>query len=338
MKNWKFILFLMLGLFFLHTQVQAQNRVSNYILNKTLSLPENGGHDYLYINPVSQHLYVTHGTHLEVINLNTGKYLGAVNNLGDIHGVAIDNKLNRGFVSDNRNRSVDVFNPKTLKLIKMVHLKGEDEDATILDPASDKVFVFEGDSHQVEVVDPNTLKEVALIPLGGKPEFAVSNDKGLIYNNLEDIHKVAVIDVHKMKVVKTYTMGPCRRPSGMALDKSSHRIFSGCRANKGLTVLNAKSGKVIQTLPIGAGVDAVKYDPKTHLIFVSCKDATTTIIKQNSPDHYKVVQTLKTKFDARTMALDHKTHQIYLSTSDFRHHDDHQIVPNSFKVLVYKMR
>ena len=338
MKNNKCLLFIFIGLFIFSVQAQAQNMITNYTLNKIISLPGNGGHDYLYINPVSQHLYVTHGTHLDVINLNSKKYIGAIDKLGDIHGVAIDNKLNRGFVSDNGKRSVDVFNPKTLKLIKIIPLKGKDEDATILDPVSNKVFVFEGDSRQVEVIDPETLKEVAVIPLGGKPEFAVSNDKGLIYNNLEDIHKVAVIDVHTMKVIKKYDLGPCKKPSGMALDKMNHRIFAGCRANEGLTVLNAISGDIIQTLPVGAGNDAVKYDPTTHLIFVSCKDATTTVIKQNSPNQYKVVQILKTQMDARTMALDHQTHNIYLSTSEFKDHDEHQTVPNSFKVLVYKMK
>lgn len=317
--------------------VQAQNDASHYSLQKTIHLPGNSSHDYLFINGRTQKLYVTHGTAVNVINLKTGRYIGSVTGLGEDHGIAIDNMLNRGFVSDNVQRAVVVFNPVTLKTIKTIHLKGEDEDATILDPVSGKVFVFEGDSHQAEVVDPKSLKEVDIIPLGGKPEFAVSNGHGLIFNNLEDISKIAVINVRKMKVVKKFGMGPCERPSGLALDKTNHRLFAGCRANKGLTVVNARNGNVIQTLPIGAGNDAVKYDPGTHLIFASCKDGTTTIIKQINPDKYKIIQVLKTQFDARTMAVDHQTHNIYLSTMAYKNHNDHDIVPNSFKVLVYHM-
>ena len=123
----------------------------------------------------------------------------------------------------------------------------------------------------------------------------------------------------------------------MALDNTDHRIFTGCRRNKGMTVINAATGDVIQTLPIGAGVDAVKYDPETHLVFASCYDGTVTIIKQQSPDSYKVVQTLHTQVGARTMAVDTKTHKIYLSASDYKNGDHHQPVSNSFKVLVYKM-
>jgi len=315
----------------------AQSKKPVYSYEKTIRLPGNNRYDYLYVNQPTRQLYVTHGSTVDVIDLNTGKYLGSVKGLGRDHGVAIDNKLHRGYVSDSGHRSLVAFSISDFKTIKTISLKGEDEDATILDPVSGKVFVFEGDSHQAEIVDPATLKETNVIPLGGKPEFAVSNGKGLIFNNLEDINKVVVIDVHKMKVVKQYDMGPCSGPSGMALDKMNHRIFSGCRANKGLTVLNAQTGDVIQTLPIGAGVDVVKYDRETHLIFASCWDGTTTIIKEDSPNKYEVVQTLKTHEGARTMALDTKTHKIYLSTSDQVQGNRRKSVSNTFRVLIYKM-
>lgn len=322
------------------TNVSAQSEKPLYSLARTIPLSGGSGYDYLYVNPATRHLYVTHGSTLNVINLHDGKFIGSVTGLGEDHGVAIDNQLHRGFVSDSRQRAVVAFNTRTLKTIKTIHLKGEDEDATLLDPVSGKVFVFEGDSKQAEVVDPKTMKEVAIVPLGAKPEFAVSNDHGLIYNNLESSSQIAVIDVHKMKVIKKYDLGPCKGPSALALDKTHHRLFTGCRANKGLTVVNAKTGHVIQTLPIGAGVDADRYDPGTHLIFVSCFDGTTTIIKEESPDKYKVVQTLKTHLGARTMALDKKTHTIFLSSADFEKTNTgyhHRMVPNSFKVLVYKL-
>lgn len=338
MKNLKHIFLFIFLLFIYYAPVKAQNKKSHYSFEKTIHLPGNGGHDYLYINPATQKLYVTHGSNLDVINLKNEKFIGAVKGLGEIHGVAIDNKLHRGFVSDNHKRAVDVFNPKTLKVVKFVHLKGVDEDATLLDPTSGDVFVFEGDSHQAEVVNPKTMKEVHIIPLGAKPEFAVSNGNGLIFNNLQSANKIAVINVHTMKIVKKYDLGPCGAPTALALDKKNHRLFTGCRKNEGLTVVNSKTGKVIQTLPIGAGVDAVKYDPETHLVFASCYSGTMTIIKEESPNKYKIAQLLKTEKGARTMALDHKTHSIYLSVEKYKNGNHHEVVPNSFKVLVYHMK
>jgi len=318
--------------------VQAQQTGPLYVPDGTISIPGNGGHDYLFVNQPTRTMYVTHGTSVAVIDLDAGKYTGVVDGLKGDHGVAVDNALNRGFVSDGENRSVLVFDTKNLKTLKNIGLKGKDEDAIILDSASGNVFVFDGDSHQAEVIDPKTLEELGVIPLGAKPEFAVSNGKGMIYNNLESANKIAVIDASKKKVDKEYSLGPCKAPTGMALDKTDHRIFTGCRGNKGMTVVNAQTGDVIQTLPIGNGVDAVKYDPGTHLIFVSCFDGTVTIVKQQSQDSYTVVQTLHTQRGARTMAVDTKTHKIYLSVSDHKNGDYRQPVPNSFKVLVYKMR
>ena len=334
------IFFCILVSFCAYTTVHAQNSRPVYTLDRTIPLPGNGGYDYLYVDPVTRYLFVTHGSTVNVIDLKNGKFVGSVIGLGEDHGVAIDNSLNRGFVSDSKQRALVAFNSHTLKTIKTIHLKGEDEDATILDPVSGKVFVFEGDSKQAEVVDPKTLKEVTIIPLGAKPEFAVSDGHGHIYNNLESSSQIAVIDVNSMKVVKKYSLGPCKGPSALALDNTHHRLFTGCRANKGLTVVNAKTGHVIQTLPIGEGVDAARYDPGTHLIFASCFDGTTTVIKEESPDKYKVVQVLKTHIGARTMALDPLTHKIYLSSANFEKTNTgyhHRVVPDSYKVLVYKL-
>ena len=317
--------------------VRAQNKPV-YHLAKIIALPGNGAHDYLYYNQKISRLYVTHGTTVDVINVKKNQYIGSVTGLGKDHGIAIDNRLHRGFISDNVKRDVAVFDTRNFKITKTIPLKGEDEDAMVLDPVSGNIFVFEGHSKQAEVINPVTMAETDIIHLEGEPEFAVTNGHGLIFNNLEDISKIAVIDVRKMAEIRKYDLGPCVRPSGLALDKTHHRLFAGCRSSKNLAIINAKNGAFIQSVPIGAGNDAVKYDPVTHLIFASCKDGTTTIIKQISKNNYKTVQVLKTRFDARTMAIDTSTHRIYLSTMGYRAHNDHEILPNSFEVLVYTMK
>jgi YVTN family beta-propeller protein len=252
------------------------------------------------------------------------------------HGIAIANDLNRGFISDGRANAVVVFDLKTLKTIATVPVSGKGPDCITYDPFSKQVFSFNGRSNNASVIDAVALKEIGSVDLGGGPEFAVADGKGLIYNNLEDKNSLNLIDTKSMKVVKNYPLAPCGGPTGLALDSKNQRLFTVCRENKGMSVVDINSGKVIATLPIGQGVDAVAYDPETHYIFCSNGDATTTIIKQESADSYSVVQTLATAIRAKTLALDTKTHKIYLSVADLKP-GTRDIIPGTFHVLVYKM-
>lgn len=306
-----------------------------YVMDKTIALPGDGGYDYLSIDKVNRRLYVSHGAAVNVINLDTETPAGAIENMKGVHGIAIANKSNRGFISDGRANAVVAFDLKTLKTIATIPVDAKGPDGIIYDPFSDRVFCFNGDSNNAAVIDPNTLKQVGTVALGGAPEFAVADEKGKIYNNLEDKNSMVVFDTKTLKVLKTVPLAPCGGPTGIALDAGNNRIFTVCRENKGMSVVNISTGKVITTVPIGAGVDAVIYDPAHKLIFVSNGDATTTIIKQESPDKYRVVQTLATKTRAKTMAFDEKTGKIYLSVADFEP-GTRKAVPNSFKVLVYR--
>jgi DNA-binding beta-propeller fold protein YncE len=183
-----------------------------------------------------------------------------------------------------------------------------------------------------------------MIHLEGTPEFAVVDETaGRIYCNIEDKSEVAVIDVSKHEVVAHWSLAPGENPSGIALDARHHRLFSGCH-NKMMTMLDTESGKVIGTVPIGAGVDGCAFDDSTQLAFASCGDGTTTIAKEETPQKLTVVQTLKTERGARTMALDLKTHRIYLPTAQFQAAPSPSpgasparptIVPNTLKLLVY---
>lgn len=307
-----------------------------YVADKTIALPGDGGYDYLAIDKINRNLYVSHGTAVNVINLDTEKPVGVIDNMKGVHGIAIVNKLNRGFISDGKANAVVVFDLKTFKTITTIALTAANgPDAIMYDPYSDRVFTFNGESDNSSVINPATLKQVGTVALGGGPEFAVSDGKGKIYNNLEDKSSLNVINSKSLKVVKNYPLAPCGGPTGLALDAANQKLFTVCRENKGVSVVDIKTGKVTATLPIGAGVDAVAYDPETKLIFCSCGDGTTTIIKQKSADEYEVIQTLKTAERARTMALDAKTHKIYLSVAQFEP-GTRKTIPNTFKVLVFK--
>jgi DNA-binding beta-propeller fold protein YncE len=331
MQNLKLSIFIIL--LFSFGTLSAQN----YVFDKKIPIPGDGGYDYVAIDQVNNHLFVSHGTAFNVVDLATDKPIGVIEGLKGVHGIAIVNEVNKGFISDGRANAVVVIDLTSFKIIKTIALAATDEDGIIYDPYSKKVFVFNGDSKSTCAIDIKTLELVKTIDLGGGPEFAVSDGKGTVYNNIEDLNSLKVIDTKTLTVKATYPLSPCGGPTGIAYDAANQRLFTGCRTNKGMSVVDAISGKVITTLPIGAGVDAVAYDPATKLVFCSNGDATTTIIKQESADSYKVIQTLATQVRAKTMALDPKTHKIYLSVADLVT-GTRNIVPGTFCVLVYKMQ
>jgi YVTN family beta-propeller protein len=313
-------------------------KAQTYVADKTISLTGDGGYDYLAIDKVNNRLYVSHGTQVNVIDLATDKEVGSIDNMKGIHGIAIVNKLNRGFITDGKANAVVAFDIKTLKTIATIPLTdAKGPDAIMYDPYSDRIFSFNGESNNSSVIDPKTLKQVGTVALGGGPEFAVPDGKGKIYNNLEDKNSLNVIDSKALTVIKNYPLAPCGGPTGLALDAANQRVFTVCRENKGMSVVDINTGKVTATIPIGAGVDAVAYDAETKLIFCSNGDGTTTIIKQKSADEYSVIQTLKTAVRAKTLALDTKTHKIYLSVAEFEP-GTRKPLPGTFKVLVYKLQ
>jgi YVTN family beta-propeller protein len=309
---------------------------SLYSFDKKISLPGDDSYDYLFIDQPAGKLYVSHGTTVQVIDLKTEELIGTIDKMQGNHGIAVAPSAGKGFISDGKANAVIAFDINTLKTITTIPLSGKKPDAIIYDPFSNKVFAFNGSSDNASVIDVNTLKETGTIPLNGGPEFAVADGHGKIYNNLEDKNAIKVIESQSLKVADSYPLSPCGGPTGLALDSVNKKLFTVCRENSGMSVVDINSGKVVATIPIGAGVDAVAYDAETKLIFCSNGDGTVTIIKQESPEKYSVVQTLTTQPRAKTLALDTRTHKIYLSVADLIAGTKDRVA-GSFKVLVYKM-
>lgn len=309
---------------------------TSYVADKTIPLTGNGGYDYAFIDQANHILYASHGTAVNIVDLKTEKQVAVIGNMKGVHGIAVVDDLNRGFISDGKGSAVVAFDTKTFKTIKVIPITGKDADGIIYDSFSKKIFVFGGDDNAAMVVDPQELKQVKTIALNGAPEFAVSDGKGSIFNNLEDKSSLNVIDAKTLKVIKNYPLSPCGGPTGLAIDNKNQRLFTVCRENKGMSVIDIATGKVVQTLPIGAGVDAVIYDPANNLVIASNGDGTASIFKQNSADDYTLIQTLKTQNRAKTMAMDMSTHKLYFPVVDFQP-GTKTPVPDSFKLLVYKV-
>ncbi|MHB1920950.1 MAG: YncE family protein [Chitinophagaceae bacterium] len=314
--------------------VSAQNQ-SVYSFDKKIPLPGDGFWDYMAIDSVHHHLFVSHGTQVDIIDVKTDQVIGTINGLQGIHGFAIADELHKGFISDGRANAVVAFDLTTFKKLATIPIEGRNPDAIVYDPFSKRIFTFNGGSNNSSVINARTLKVIGNIPLGGRPEFSAADGKGKIFNNLEDKSTLNVIDTRTMKVIKNYPLAPCEGPSGLAIDAKNERIFSGCNGTHQLCILNGKTGKIMTTIPIGKGEDAVAFDPSTRLIFSSNGQGDVTIIQENSPDHYSLIQTLKTQTRARTMAVDPWSHKIYLSLANVVP-NTRKIIPNSFEVLVYK--
>jgi len=283
-------------------------------ITKKITIAGQGGWDYLAVDEAGRRLYVSHGTQVEVLDVDSGAIVGKIANTPGVHGIAIAPELGRGFVSNGQSSTVTIFDLKTLKTISEVAV-GKKPDAIIYDHATARVFVFNGDSNSATAIQAADGKVAGTVDLGGGPEFAVADGSGYVYDNVEDASLVLKINARSLKVEQRWPTAPCASPSSIAMDGPSRRLFLGCRS-KVMAVMNADTGQVITTLPIGDHVDATAFDPESRLIFNSNGEGTITVIHQDSPDKYSAVENVKTLPKAKTMALDPKTHRLFLSTAE----------------------
>jgi DNA-binding beta-propeller fold protein YncE len=302
-----------LALSFILLASSAQAADSYHIIKK-IPIPGQGGWDYLAVDESARRLYVSHGTQVEVLDVDSGAIVGKIEKTPGVHGIAIAPELGRGFVSDGQSATVTIFDLKTLKTIAEVPT-GQKPDAIIYDLATARVFAFNGGSNSATAIQAADGKVAGTVDLGGGPEFAVADGSGYVYDNLEDESLVLKINAKSLKVEERWPTAPCASPSSMAMDRPNRRLFIGCRS-KVMAVMNADTGKVITTVPIGDHVDATAFDPDSRLIFNSNGEGTITVIHQDSPDKYSVVENVKTLPRAKTMALDPKTHQLFLSAAE----------------------
>lgn len=310
---------------------------ADYQLLNRVTLGGEGFWDYLTIDPQARWLYISRWSHVMVVNADTYQKVGDIPGIQGVHGIAIATEFGRGFITEDQANKITIFDLKTLNKIGTAKT-GNGPDGIIYDGYSKRVFVFSGDG-RVTAVSARTGKVEGSAELGGRPEFAASDGRGHIYNNLEDKSEVVQIDSRTLRILKRWPLAPGESPSGMAIDAAHHRLFVGCR-NRILVVMNADNGNIVRTVPIGDGVDANRFDPATKLVFSSNGDGTLTVIHEDSPDVYSVIADVPTQRGARTMELDPETHRVYLVTAQLgpqpkQPHTPLSMVPGTFELLVY---
>ena len=341
-KNRTLVLALLLGLGLVAFGMAAP-QTGGYHLLKKMVIGGEGGWDYLALDAASRLLYVSHGNAFEIVNVDTGAKLDSIPNLKGVHGVAFAPDRGRGYISNGRGNSVTVFDLKTRAVIEEVSVSpGQNPDSIMYDAVSGRVFTFNGRTANATAIDAATDRIVGTVDIGGKPEFAVTDGKGLVFVNNEDKSEIVSFDAKTLEIKKRWSIAPGEGPSGLAVDLKNKRLFSVC--DKVLVVSDFEAGKVVATVEIGSGPDAVRYDPGMGLVFASCGGSgTLCVVRQESADKYSLLETVPTARGGRTMELDLKTHNVFVVVAEYgpapaptkeQPKPRPSVVPNSFQVLV----
>lgn len=314
------------------TVASAQSLTYQFV--KKITLPGDGKWDYMKMDGERERLFVSHGDRVHVVDLKTDAPIGEITGLNGVHGIGLAKDLNKGYITNGTDNVITIFDYNTFKVLKSLTIPGEKADAVLYDKFSHRIFVFNNGSGNAVVIDANTDAVVGTVEMGGAPEFAASNEKGSIFNNNEDTNEIFEIDAKTLAIKNKYPLAPNEVPTGLAIDVVGNRLFSVCRKTKTMVVMDALTGRIIQTLPIGAGVDGVIYEKELKLVITSNGEGNVTIIHQDSPDTYSVGQTLTTKPGQRTIVHRGTTHNIFLSGADYKE-GTRDILPNTFGVSVY---
>jgi DNA-binding beta-propeller fold protein YncE len=294
----------------------ASPLAADYHVVRHITIGGTGGWDDVTVDSASRRLFVSHSDHVEVVDIDHGKVVGTIPKTEGVHAIAVAPDLHRGFVSNGRSSTMTIFDLDKLTTIAEVKTTGDNPDAILYEPYSKRIFTFNGRGKNVTAFDSDG-KVLATIPLDGRPEFAVSDGAGRVFVNIEDKSEIAVIDATKLTVERRSSLSPCEEPSGIAIDRSRHRLFSVCGNGK-MVVSDANDGQVVAAVAIGKGPDGAAFDEASRFAFSSNgADGTVSVVREVSPTEFNIVATVPTERGARTMALDAKTHHLFLPTAKF---------------------
>ena len=272
-----------------------------------------GGTDYVAVEPATGRVFVSRATHMMVVGGATGKVLGDIPNTPGVHGAGLVSKLGHGFTTNGGDETVTMFDLKTLAVIKQIKV-GPGLDGIMYDEPDDKIILTRHSRPigTLTALDPKTGDIVATVELEDTaPEGAAADGKGHIFVNNEGKNTIQVIDVKTWKATASWPLDPCKGPTGIAYDKATNRIFSGCINTS--VVLDATTGKIVATIKNGTRVDALGWDPSKKLIYIpNGGEGNVTVVHQDSADKYTVVATVDTFPGAKTITVDPKTHNVYL--------------------------
>jgi len=320
----------------------ARAQATSYHVTSRYNVGGEGGWDYLTPDAAGHRLFLSRSTHVMVLSLDSGTVVGDIANTPGVHGIALAQDLGRGFISNGRDSSVTIFDLRTLAPIGNVKTGGRNPDAIAYDAFSRRVFAMNGASGTATAIDAATGTVAGMVTLGGKLEMVVPDGRGRVFVNVEDSSQIGVFDARTLAVQAKWPIAPCEEPSGLAMDRANDLLFAVC-GNGLMAVVDARSGRVVTTLPICRGTDGAAFDPGPMLAFASCGDGNLTIVHEAARDRFSVAATVPTQRGARTITLDEATHRVYLPTAEYGPAPEPtaaqprrrpSLVPGTFTVLV----
>jgi DNA-binding beta-propeller fold protein YncE len=321
----------------------AQTNPSKIALLKKTLIGGEGGWDYLTVSNEDRRLYISHGDQVEVLNADTHVKIGVITDTKGVHGICALPSLGKGYITNGKTNTVTVFDTKTLKH-RLELPTDKKPDALLYDKFSNRMFIFNNDGQTITVIDVKHDTIIKTIAAGGSPETGVTNEKGTIFVNLEDTNEIIAFDSKTLVIKHRFKLNPGEVPTGLAFDKKTHRLFSTCRKNQLLMVVDSDNGRIVAQLPIGKGVDGAVFDEKSKLIVCSNGEGSFTVVKEVSADTFEVLETIQTESGARTIAFDPKTKHFLTTTAQFGEKPAPTpenpkprpaIVPNTFMLLEF---
>ena len=282
-----------------------------YHLIKKIPLAGGTSWDYVFVDAEGRRVYVSHGTQVEVLDADTFAYIATIPNTPGVHGIAVAREFGRGFITAGKSDSVIIFDLKSLKPISEVKV-GKKPDAIMYEPSTKHVFAMNGDSDSASVINAADGKVIGTVDLGGGPEFAVADGKGNVYINLEEKAESVHVDANALKVLHSWPLAPGKTATALAFDPNSRRLFAGCRGGQLMVVLDADTGKIVTTAPIGERVDAAAFDPSNGLVFMSNGGGNISIYHEDESDKFSLLQSVSTNPGSKTMGLDTKSHNLFV--------------------------
>ena len=289
---------------------------TGYKIQARWPVPNAGGGDYVTLDGAARRLYISHATQVEVLDADSGKLIGTIADTPGVHGIAIATAFKHGFTSNGREDKVSMFDPETLKLIKKIDV-GKGPDGIYYEPASKRVFTNNHGSHDITAIDAATGEVVGTVKAEGDGEQAIIGKDGAIYVNSENTGEVIVFDPKSLAVKKRFPIGVAKTPTGLAYDAKNNRLFIACRETPTMVVMDAGSGKVITSMPIGGGVDWAEFDPDARLVLTSNGEGNISVFHQKSADAYEDAGAIQTMQSAKTMAFDQKSKKIYAPAAEY---------------------
>jgi YVTN family beta-propeller protein len=328
---------LLIGLFVLRIGHADEPNATGYKVQKKIQVGGDGGWDYITMDSDARRLYISRSNRVQVVDVDEGKVVGEIPNTPGVHGIAIAPKHKKGFSSNGGDSTVSVFDVESLKETARVKV-GQGPDAIMYDATSDRIFTFNARSNDATAISAETNEVAGTVKLEGRPEAGVADEKGMAYVNIVNKNEIVAFDAKKLEVKSHWPLGEGKGPHGLAIDLKKRRLFSTC-SNQKMVVLDADSGKILETLTIGRGTDAAGFDQEKALAFSSNGDGTLTIVGEEPAGQYKVLANVPTQPSARTMAVDTKTHKILLAAATQKKAAEGQksrpgMEPGSFVIVV----